>query len=195
MTTTATVLFASPGAGFEAPFEMLAACHERIERMLTLLERLGAHVDGHGADTQARDAARDVMRYFDQAAPQHHEDEERHVLPLLRANGHAALAERLHAEHAAMVEAWAALRPALDALREGNAAAALTPAARRAWREFAALYRSHAQAEDRLAFPTAQALLDAAAQGAMGREMAQRRGVGSAAQAPNRPGPAPTTSR
>jgi hemerythrin-like domain-containing protein len=195
MTTTATVLLASPGAGFEAPFEMLAACHERIERMLTLLERLALHVAGHGADSQAREAARDVMRYFDQAAPQHHEDEERHVLPLLRAHGHAALAERLHAEHAAMVAAWAALRPALDALREGDAAAALMPGAQQARREFTALYRSHAQAEDRLAFPTVQALLDAAAQRAMGEEMAQRRGVRSAGPASNPPGPAPTTSR
>ena len=195
MTVTTAVLFATPGAGFEAPFEMLAACHERFERMLTLLERLAAHVADQGADTQAREAAADVMRYFDLAAPQHHEDEERHVLPLLRAHGHAALAERLHAEHAAMVEGWAALRPALDALREGNAAAALTPAAQQAWREFAALYRSHAQAEERMAFPTVQALLDATAQRAMGQEMAQRRGARPAGPASNPPGPAPTTSR
>ena len=27
----------APGAGFEAPFEMLDACHERVHRMLALL--------------------------------------------------------------------------------------------------------------------------------------------------------------
>ncbi|RYY81317.1 MAG: hemerythrin domain-containing protein, partial [Comamonadaceae bacterium] len=53
------------GAGFEQPFEMLEACHERVHRMLTLLDRLRRHVAGHGTDEQARQAARDVMRYFD----------------------------------------------------------------------------------------------------------------------------------
>ena len=50
------------GVGFEAPFEMLDACHERVERMLRLLGKIRDHVKSHGADTQARDAARDVMR-------------------------------------------------------------------------------------------------------------------------------------
>ena len=171
------LLHATPGAGFDAPFEMLSACHERVERSLRLLERLAVHIVAHGADTQARDAAADVMRYFDLAAPHHHEDEERHVLPLLRAQGQAALAERLHADHEAMAAAWAALRPTLDALRDGDAHAALTASAQQGWRDFAALYRAHAHTEDSIAFPAAQALLDEAAQRAMGREMAQRRGV------------------
>ena len=36
-------LFDPPGAGFDAPFEMLGACHERVRRMLRLLARLQAH--------------------------------------------------------------------------------------------------------------------------------------------------------
>ena len=43
--------FLSPGAGFEAPFEMLAACHERVERMLTLLARLQQHLLSAAATT------------------------------------------------------------------------------------------------------------------------------------------------
>jgi hypothetical protein len=39
---------------FAEPFEMLAACHDRITRMLTLLERLRAHLRTHGNDAQAR---------------------------------------------------------------------------------------------------------------------------------------------
>jgi hemerythrin-like domain-containing protein len=175
--TSSALLFAPPGAGFEAPFDMLVACHERVERSLSLLERLAAHVVVHGADAQARDAARDVLRYFDLAAPQHHEDEERHVLPLLRAHGQAALAVRLHADHRAMAVAWAGLRPALEALRDGDESAALMASTPQAWRDFAALHRVHAQAEDRIAFPAARALLDAPALRAMGQEMAQRRGV------------------
>ncbi len=78
-------LTAAPAAGFEQPFEMLEACHERVQRMLALLGRLREHLASHGADEQARQAARDVMRYFDQAAPEHHRDEELHVFPPLLA--------------------------------------------------------------------------------------------------------------
>ena len=118
------VLHAAPGAGFEQPFEMLEACHERVERMLGLIERLAGHLSEAGADASARQAARDVMRYFDRAAPNHHEDEERHVFPALRALGQGALADRLHADHEAMAGLWAALRTALAALAYPPVAAA-----------------------------------------------------------------------
>lgn len=63
-------------ATFEDPQAMLEACHDRVQRMCTLLERLTEHAGLHGADTQARQAATDVMRYFDLAGPHHHQDEE-----------------------------------------------------------------------------------------------------------------------
>ena len=56
-------------ATWEQPFDMLRACHERVHRMLTLLGRLQAHVVLNGVDAQATQAAKDVMRYFDHAAP------------------------------------------------------------------------------------------------------------------------------
>ena len=98
---------------------MLLACHERVQRSLDLLLRLQAHVATQGADGQARDAARDVLRYFDLAGPQHHADEERHVLPRLRTAGLGALADRLAADHAEMERQWRALRPALAGLAAG----------------------------------------------------------------------------
>lgn len=173
MSTSPLLLHRTPGAGFDAPFEMLAACHERVERMLVLLERLQAHLAQAGADASAQQAARDVMRYFDLAAPLHHDDEERHVFPRLRAAGQAALADRLHADHEAMRPAWAAVRRTLAAVAEGQAAA---PAAG-AWEDFAALYRRHLHDEDSAAYPAARAQLDAAALQAMGAEMARRRGL------------------
>lgn len=170
-------LLVSPGAGFEAPFEMLAACHERVERSLGLLERLGEHLQRHGADAQAQGAARDVLRYFDLAAPHHHEDEERHVLPVLRAAGQGALADRIAAEHRSMAAAWVLVREDLAAVVQGHASAVIGEAPRARWREFTTLYRAHAALEDASAFPVAAAALDAAAQRAMGDEMARRRGV------------------
>jgi hemerythrin-like domain-containing protein len=170
-----SALHAAPAAGFDRPFEMLAACHERVERSLVLLERLAEHLATHGADEAARSAARDVLRYFDLAAPHHHEDEERHVLPALRAQGQAPLADRLHADHAAMAQAWAHVRPALDGVVRGEAGGAL--AERPAWRDFAALYRQHAALEDEQALPVARRATDPATERAMGQEMARRRGA------------------
>lgn len=166
-------LHAEPAAGFDEPFALLGACHERVERMLVLLGRLKAHVAGHGADPQARSAARDVLRYFDLAAPLHHEDEERHVFPLLHASGQGALAERLHAEHEAMKPAWKAVRATLTALAEGR----MVQPAPGVWEDFAALYRRHLHDEDVHAYPVAAARADARLQADMGAEMAARRGV------------------
>lgn len=174
---TLSSLHAAPAAGFDQPFEMLAACHERVERSLRLLERLGEHLGTRGADEQARSAARDVLRYFDLAAPQHHEDEERHLLPALRGAGQAALAERVRADHEAMAEAWARLRAPLQAVERGDAASSRTPGTQAGWRMFCATYRAHVEFEDQEVFPAAAPLLDAAARQAMGDEMAQRRGA------------------
>jgi hemerythrin-like domain-containing protein len=170
-------LHAAPAAGFDQPFEMLEACHERVQRMLKLLERLAEHLPVHGCDAQAADAARDVMRYFDTAAPAHHEDEERHVLPLLRAAGDEAFAAQIEQEHHELHRQWAALRRTLAEVAAGTWVSA-GPADFIPWQQYAALYRAHAAAEEAIAFPAARAALDADAQRAMGREMAGRRGVG-----------------
>jgi hemerythrin-like domain-containing protein len=165
-----SLLHTPPAVGFDQPFEMLSACHERVQRSLALLGRLAAHLLAAGADAAARDAAGDVLRYFDLAAPHHHEDEERHVLPRLREMGRADVADRLAADHQAMHAAWAALRPGLLALRDD----ARVPDTA-AWAPFAAMYDAHIALEEELAYPTVRAQLDAPALAAMGGEMAGRR--------------------
>ena len=173
---TSTIAFhRAPAAGFDAPFEMLAACHERVARMLDLLGRLGVHLEANGADGQAADAARDVLRYFDVAGPAHHEDEERHVLPWLAAHGAADLARRLHDEHRQMARDWTVLRADLLAVtrRDWPAGRAAPPH----WAAFARRYEAHIALEDGQAYPPVARASDAAALAAMGREMAARRGV------------------
>lgn len=121
--TTALTLHAAPAAGFDQPSELLAACHQRVERMLDLLRRLQPHLQASGADRAAAEAAHDVMRCFDLAAPHHHEHEELPVLPVLAASADAALqalAGRLKADHQAMTAAWAGLRPGLAQLADGH---------------------------------------------------------------------------
>lgn len=159
---------------------MLGACHDRVERVLGLLERLAAHLRDHGADTPARQAALDVMRYFDQAAPAHHEDEERHVFPVIARGPDlelAALVERLQAEHRELTRQWAALRLDLQRVSEGVPGALLDPAATQRWQVFAALNRRHVSDEEKLAYPAVRPRLDDVQLRMMGEAMARRRGL------------------
>lgn len=169
------------GVGFEQPFEMLDACHERVERMLRLLGKLREHAKTHGADDQARDAARDVMRYFDQAGPHHHEDEERHVFPpLLAQRDPAVLAVviRLKQDHREMAVQWAQVRAALLSLVDaGEGWPGFSSDDQQRFDAYDALYRRHLLDENGVAYPAARVVIRGEALQAMGMEMMGRRGV------------------
>ena len=123
MTAAALPGFDTPAVGFEQPFEMLAACHDRVRRSLVLLQRLIEHIDATGHDAQSRSAAADVLRYFDLAAPQHHLDEEEKVFPPLLVGGDAELVaavRRLQQDHGWIEEDWLELAPQLRAIASGN---------------------------------------------------------------------------
>jgi hemerythrin-like domain-containing protein len=171
----------APASGFEAPFEMLAACHERVERMLGLLQRLREHLRTHGRDADASAAARDVMRYFDQAAPLHHQDEELHVFPLTLASGSEhikALTEKLMRDHREMETLWPKLRTLLLAVADatvpwqpwGQDADALLDS-------FVRLYEQHLRDEDGVIYPDASTRMPQEALQAMSQDMMGRRGV------------------
>ena len=172
----------APAAGLEAPFEMLAACHDRVERMLALQAKLQRHLLDKGCDEPARQAARDVMRYFDLAAPLHHQDEELHVFPPLLDGPNAALralVQRLTQDHRQMDARWVDARRTLQAIADSLDAAGLrlTPEQTAALEQFAALYRQHLDDENGVAYPAAEASLSPAAREAMSEDMMQRRGV------------------
>ena len=171
----------SPDAGFEAPFDMLTACHERVHRMLRLLDRLQQHLADRGWDSQAADAARDVMRYFDQAAPLHHEDEELHVFPALLARGtetEQAVVRRLQADHEAMAQAWPRARALLLGVRDAGTREHWQPwddQALQVLADFSGRYDEHIRLEEELVYPAAQTVLDEPSLSAMGADMQQRR--------------------
>lgn len=178
--------FQSPAAGFEQPFELLAACHERVQRTLDLLTRLQAHLAQHGCDQQARQAALDVMRYFDIAAPLHHQDEELHVFPpLLRLATPEVkkLVRQLQIDHIQMASWWVRARAVLQTVAQyepGRSPAQwqpLTSAQTGALHDFAALYVGHIEREEQVAYPQARLHLPADALQVMQADMMQRRGV------------------
>jgi hemerythrin-like domain-containing protein len=172
-----TLEAASLGPTFDEPFEMLEACHERVGRMLDLLNRLRSHLRAEGNDTQAQQAARDVMRYFDTAAPQHHRDEELHVFPVLLGIGDyelVRLVATLQQDHIAMESRWIAVRSLLEEVESGR---------RRSFNEaddavldaFAQLYAGHIEAEEGVAYPRATAAIEPDRLREMSRDMAARR--------------------
>lgn len=170
-------LFRTAAADFDHPLEMLAACHDRIEERCALLHRLCQHIRDVGVDAQARQAAENVMRYFDTAGENHHLDEEVDLFPLLieaDRGACAALVAHLRREHGQMREAWAALRARLLRIAGGESAAALEA---EEVERFTTLYRGHIDLEERELLPAAQRLLDAPALTCAGEAMAKRRGV------------------
>jgi hemerythrin-like domain-containing protein len=160
---------------------MLGACHERVQRSLTLLGRLQAHLETQGCDDSARQAAADVLRYFDVAAPLHHEDEELHVFPPLLAQGSAeiqALVRELQQDHRLMESHWANARKVLQTVVNGSAETwvAQTPEQTAALHGFTALYTDHIEREEQVVYPAAQIYMVPQALQAMRVDMMRRRG-------------------
>jgi len=167
-------------ASTEAPLEMLSACHGRVERQCETLLRLGPHLQLHGADLAAREAAQAILRYFDQAAVHHHADEEADLFPALlgsMAGSDAVCLRQLTAgltqDHRHMERQWQALRALLQPLAKGQPMTwdeALV-------RAFVGAYRQHIEREETELLPMAQRLLDEASLQAIGRAMRERRGI------------------
>ena len=101
---------------FSQPIVVLKHCHDHIRKQLETLQNLCEYLPQSGNDAQAQQAAHSIMRYFNQAAPHHHADEEVDLLPMLSiaADGEdAALLQRLLPEimdeHQQMDRLWHAL--------------------------------------------------------------------------------------
>lgn len=169
-----TIQITTAATADERPLELLYACHERVRRFTTLAGRLAGHIAQHGADEQARDAATQVLRYFEQSLPNHHADEEEDVFPALRALNDVALAgaiAALEAEHGVLDALWQEVAAWLRGVAQGEA---LPPPECLA--KFVADYEVHAAREEREVFAAIERLptpvVDAIAQ-----RMRARRGA------------------
>ena len=161
-------------AGSADPLTMLRACHDRIRRQLELLEHLCRRLPEFGCDDEARRAARNLLKYFDTAAPNHDADEEQSLFPRLSSAARAeasALLERLTVEHAELKTIWRLLRPDIAAIEAGKRSV-LTPDSVRRIRQ---AYLNHLDGEEAELFPLAAARLDEATLREIGAEMTARR--------------------
>ncbi len=162
--------------GFDDPLEMLQACHGRIQAQCDTLHRLGSHLQAHGDDAQASQAARAILRYFDTAGRHHHQDEEQDLFPRLLATGDPTARELiawLLAQHEEMDAAWQALRPQLGDIADQRSAALDAALAE----HFISLYARHIALENASLLPLARTQLDAEQLRTLGQSMAARRGV------------------
>jgi len=172
--------FSDTSATFNEPLEMLCSCHDRMRQQLATLERLRRYLPVNGADAEAQKAARNIMKYFDSAAPNHHADEEESLFPRL-AEAHAdarSVIETLKKDHRTLDALWDHLRPDLVGIAAGRRSV-LTPDLVRRIRE---AYTSHIEREETELLPLAARYLDASTLKTIGAEMAARRGVSSPAQ-------------
>ena len=173
----------TPDRGFDDPLGLMSGCHRRIESFLGVLRRV-AETPGGRLDEERRRALSAALAYFREAAPKHTADEEESLFPRLRALDDArvrpllAAAERLEHDHAFAD----ALHARVDRigevwLRKGSLPEEALGAVRRDLDALHGLYTAHIALEDDRLFPGAREALSEAELAAIGREMAERRGV------------------
>lgn len=167
-------IFSQPAPGFDAPLDMLRACHGRILKQLDTLIRLGKHLRENGFDEAARVAARQVHHYFSTAGEHHHQDEEEDLFPLLEGKtGFSALLSRLRSDHEEMSRCWKRVEPLLaapDRITDLDAFEKLGS-------ELLDLYQKHIDIENNDLLPRAKNVLEATQLADLGASMARRRGV------------------
>lgn len=169
-----------PVGGFEAPLEMLSACHGRIERQCATLRRLVPHLASHGADEDARTAAANVMRYFDTAAKHHHDDEEKDLFPALIESMAGSdpvclreMTQGLSDEHRELEARWRHLRAKLEQIVVGHS----VPLSSEDVQALVGLYERHMEREEQELLPMAARLLSDEELERIGRSMRERRGI------------------
>lgn len=161
--------------GFEAPLDLLRACHARILDHCDLLERLVTAVRDGDDPAQLRETARRISNYFSSSAPLHHQDEELDLFPLLVRQS-LKLADLVHAlkqEHRRLDALWEALQAGLQRITELDDIDTFTENAA----AFCALNREHVRRENLEFLPLAQSSLSTRQLQDIGLAMAARRGV------------------
>jgi hemerythrin-like domain-containing protein len=176
--------FRRPAKGFANVLDVWLACHDRLERVLALTERLARHVTDHGANESARVTAAEVLRYFDEAVPRHQADEDDDLFPLVLARARAArsngevdqaaqMIDRLGREHRTCDELWCDLREVLLHIKTRSTRAVDVPLVD----QFIQSHRAHHVAEDQIICPLAQRVLMPGDLAALGETIARRRGL------------------
>ena len=167
---------------FTDPLGLLSDCHRRIEHFLGLFIRLCEKAKGGSLDAGEGELLDKALAYFRNAAPKHTADEEHSLFPRLRASAESeaplariaelefehSLAARDHEIVDSLGTRW---------LSEKRLAPEDGVQLTKALELLSEIYRRHIAVEDRELFPLANRLLRPEELAAVGREMAERRGI------------------
>jgi hemerythrin-like domain-containing protein len=149
--------------------------------MLSLLERARVYAREHGCDESFLNAVKDVIRYFDNAAPQHHLDEELHVFPVVLAinEEHSNnIVYRLQKDHKKMEKRWEIIRVVFTKIINTNPGKPIFSTSENILiDEFVSLYQKHISDEESLIYPAAIKRISDNSLTAMSKEMMMRRGL------------------
>ena len=165
---------------FDQPIAVLKHCHDKIRKNLQTLQKLPAHLQAQGADEEAQAAAAGVLRYFREAAPNHHADEEEDLLPMLQDTATGVdkqlldtLTPQILDEHRQMDLIWIKLAGQLDAIVASRSTALDADDVE----QFAALYSSHMEKEEGNIAPMAKRLFSDTQMLRLGNAMKARRNI------------------
>ncbi|NVM78012.1 pyridoxamine 5'-phosphate oxidase [Duganella sp. SG902] len=165
---------------FSQPIAVLKHCHDRIRKQLATLQNLLAHLPKHGADTDAQKAAQAVLKYFNNAAHLHHQDEEQNLLPMLQATARdadalllAELTPGILAGHEQMDRDWSIIKSQLEQIANGAGSALSASDVAR----FCDTYAAHMVVEESHIAPMAKRLFSAEQMAQLGSAMQVRRGI------------------
>lgn len=165
---------------FDQPIAVLKHCHDKIRKQLQTMQKLLPHLAEFGADLDAKQGANAVLKYFEEAAPKHHADEEVDLLPMLQktAVGEDAqtldrLLPEIMQEHQQMEALWEELAPQLRAIATGDG----TALSKQSVHSFATLYTAHMEKEEGHIAPMAKRIFSAGQMITLGGAMKRRRGI------------------
>lgn len=76
-------LSAQQFASWEQPIEMLYACHNKVKHFCHQLSILPNYLAEYGCNQAVKNDVQQILTYFNQSAPLHHQDEEEDFFPAL----------------------------------------------------------------------------------------------------------------
>lgn len=173
-----------PEHNFSEPVGMLEDCHKRILHFMQTLVTLTDSIGTAPLDADERDSLERSLRYFRKAGPRHNADEEESLFPQLR-NHSDARSEPVFARLASLAadHRWAETQHfEIDTIGSRWLSAGLLHSRdharlRTLVHSLSRFYAHHIEIEEKEIFPAAQRMLSAAEKHAIGREMAERRGI------------------
>lgn len=105
-------------ASWNEPIEMLYACHSKVKRFCRQLTILPDYLAKNGCNQAVKNDVQQILNYFNQSAPLHHDDEEKDFFPLLVKYVPEAQKDidELERQHVTLHGSWTKLSEQLQAL-------------------------------------------------------------------------------